>query len=68
MHYLDSFISLIKNGVQKAVFLMPLVDIKCIYYVTKTVWGCSLYLCALSVVLGTKTEKPGLLFMICLFF
>ena len=68
IHQLCPLVSLIKNVFQKFVFLMVLADIKCIYFVTKTGWGYSLYLSALAVVFGTKTQEPGLFFLLCLFF
>lgn len=68
IHRFRPIISLIKNVFQKGLFLMLLVDIKCIYFVTKTGWGYSLYLFALAVVFGTKRVEPGLFFLLCFFF
>ena len=68
LHYLFSAFSFIKSGLQKAVFLRLFIDIKLIYFVTNTGWGYFLYICALSVIFGTKTHQGGLFFLLCLVF
>ena len=64
MHYLLSVFSLVKYWAEKAVRLTLFLDFKFTYFVTKTGWGYSLYLYALSVVLGTKTQQAGLFFLL----
>ena len=68
INQLYRLVLLIKYVFQKVLFLVLLADIKCIYFVTKTGWGYSLYLSALAVVFGTKTGEAGLFFLLCFFF
>lgn len=63
-----NMVSFIKTSFNNVFFYLLLVDIKLIYFVTKTTWGYSLYLSALAVIYGTKTHEPGFFFLLCFLF